>query len=210
MNQLVFIDESGDAGFKLDKGSSKTFTIACVVFDDELEAEKTAIAIKELRRKLKFSDRVEFKFSGSSNKTRTAFLKTIRPFSFKVRALVVQKEIIRSDQLKNDKNSFYSYFIKMVLQHNKETIKEARVRIDGSGDRIFRRRFLTYLRKELNSRQRKVVHNIKMVNSKSNVLIQMADMLAGTIRRYKEGEKKDAKKYWSIIQSKIDDCWKFE
>lgn len=40
---LVFIDDSGDPGFKLQKGSSLIFVIGCVIFDDELEAEKTAI-----------------------------------------------------------------------------------------------------------------------------------------------------------------------
>ena len=31
---LVFIDESGDAGFKLDRGSTNVFAVAMVVFDD--------------------------------------------------------------------------------------------------------------------------------------------------------------------------------
>ena len=67
---IAFIDESGDSGFALGKGSSLIFGIACVIFNDELEAEKTAVAIKELRRKLKFSERVEFKFNGTTFKPR--------------------------------------------------------------------------------------------------------------------------------------------
>lgn len=59
---LVFIDDSGDPGFKLEKGSTSHFVIAMVIFDDTLEAEKTALAIKELRRELQFSDNSEFKF----------------------------------------------------------------------------------------------------------------------------------------------------
>jgi len=98
----------------------------------------------------------------------------------------------------------------MVLKHNKGTIKDAKIRIDGSGDRIFRRQFLAYLRRELNSRDNRIVKDIKLVNSKNNVLIQMADMVAGTIRRYKEKDKKDAKKYWNILESKIEDCWDFK
>ncbi|MBI2315295.1 DUF3800 domain-containing protein [Candidatus Daviesbacteria bacterium] len=35
---LVFIDDSGDPGFKLDKGSTSHFIIACVIFEDDLEA----------------------------------------------------------------------------------------------------------------------------------------------------------------------------
>lgn len=53
---LVFIDDSGDPGFKINRGSSRYFVIALVIFKDELEAEKTAVAIKELRRSFKFPD----------------------------------------------------------------------------------------------------------------------------------------------------------
>ena len=66
---LVFIDDSGDPGFNFKKGSSRFFIIAAVIFNDELEAEKTAVSIKELRRKLNFPDDVEFKF----NKSRKMF-----------------------------------------------------------------------------------------------------------------------------------------
>ncbi|HLB60094.1 MAG TPA: DUF3800 domain-containing protein [Patescibacteria group bacterium] len=206
---IVFIDESGDPGFSLSGGSSRVFVIVCVVFDDELEAEKAAVAIKELRRKLKFSDRTEFKFNGSRKKVRIAFLQTVKPYLFKIRALVVKKESIRSPILKANKNSFYSFFIKTILTHTRGTIMNAKIRIDGSGDRLFRRNFLTYLRKELNTNERKVMKNIRLVDSRSNVLIQMADMIAGTIRRYKEGEKIDARGYWDIIKRKVEDCWDF-
>ena len=206
---IVFVDESGDSGFSIEKGSSKVFVIACVIFDDELEAEKTAVAIKELKRSLKFSDKTEFKFNGSRKTVRLAFLKSISPFSYSIRALVVQKKLIRSPILKSDKNSFYSYFIKTILSHTKDRVLDAKIRIDGSGDRVFRRNFLTYLRKELNSKQKKIMRNIKLVDSKSNVLIQMADMLAGTIRRYEERNKIDAPEYWKLIKSHVRDCWDF-
>ena len=42
-NQLIFVDDSGDPGFKM--GSSQYFVIACVVFDNEAEAALAA-AIK--------------------------------------------------------------------------------------------------------------------------------------------------------------------
>lgn len=207
---IVFIDESGDSGFSINTGSSKAFVIVCVVFEDELEAEKTAVAIKALRRTLKFSDDTEFKFNKSRKAVRIAFLQTIKPFSFSIRALVVQKDQISSPLLKSDKSSFYSYFIKTILTHSRGSIMDAKIRIDGSGDRVFRRKFLTYLRKELNSKQKKVMRNIKLVDSKINVLIQMADMVAGTIRRYKEGGKQDATEYWHLIDDLVQDCWEFK
>ena len=207
---LVFIDDSGDAGFKLDKGSSLFFVIALVIFDDELEAEKTAVAIKELRRRLGFPEDMEFKFFKSKHSTREAFLKSVMPFKFRVRCLVVDKAKIHSEELRNSKNSFYSYIIKMVLKHSDYSILNAKVKIDGSGDRVFRRNFLTYLRKELNSGDRKIMEHCRLVDSKSNMLIQMADMIAGTIRRSYDENKKDGARLKNIIRKHIQDEWQFQ
>jgi hypothetical protein len=204
------IDDSGDPGFKFDKGSSRFFVIALVIFDDELEAEKTAIAIKELRRELGFPEDVEFKFFKSKNLVREKFLRTITPFQFRVRCLVVDKQRIHSDELRNNKNSFYSYIIKMVLKHSNGSILDAKVKIDGSGDRLFRRNFLTYLRKELNTNKRKIMRNCRLVDSQSNVLIQMADMVAGTIRRSRDTDKKDGIILKNIIKKHIQNEWQFK
>lgn len=207
---LVFIDDSGDPGFKLDKGSTRFFVISLIIFDDELEAEKTAVAIKELRRSLKFPDDMEFKFNKSSKNVRKKFLRTINPFCFKIRSLIIDKSLIRSDELKRNKNSFYSYAIKTVLKHSNNSILNAKVKIDGSGDRIFRKSFLSYLRKQLNSRHKRIIKNCKLVNSKGNVLIQMADMIAGSIRRSCDKLKTDSGTYKDIIKRRIEDEWQFK
>jgi hypothetical protein len=206
---LVFIDDSGDAGFKMDKGSTSNFVISLIIFDDNLEAEKVALAIKELRRKLDFPDDVEFKFNKSDKEVRIDFLRAINPYKFRVRSLVVDKSKVRSDELKNNKESFYSYFIKTVLRYNNNSIYEARIKIDGSGDRIFRRSFLTYLRRELNSGEKRIIKNCKLVDSKGNVLVQMADIIAGSIRRYYDKDKTDSKIYKEIFKKHIEDEWFF-
>ena len=111
---LIFIDDSGDPGFKIERGSTPYFVISMVIFDDNLEAEKIAVAIKELKRKTKFSDNVEFRFFKAHKKYRIMFLNAVNVFKFRVRCLVVDKSIIESHELKSNKNSFYAYFIKEV------------------------------------------------------------------------------------------------
>ena len=207
---LVFIDDSGDPGFKFKKGSSKFFVIASVIFVDELEVERTAVAIKELKRLLRFPDDVEFKFNKSRKEVREKFLQAINKFDFYIRCLVIDKSVIYSEELKNNKNSFYSYAIKLLLKYSKGSILNAKVKIDGSGDRFFRRNFLGYLRQQLNSGDRKIIKNCKLVNSKGNVLIQMADMVAGSIRRSYDANKSDAASYRAIISRHIDDEWPFK
>lgn len=207
---LVFIDDSGDPGFKINKGSSLVFVIACVIFDDELEAEKTAVAIKELRRDLKFPDSVEFKFSKSSREVREKFLQAVNGYKFKVRCLVIKKELIHSQKLRDNKNSFYSYAVKLLLEHSGGSILDAKIRIDGSGDRVFRKSFTTYLRKQLNSDLKKVMRDCRLVDSKSNVLVQMVDMVAGSVRRSYELDKGDRTIYKKIVTKHIVDEWQFK
>lgn len=204
---LIFIDDSGDPGFKLDQGSSRYFVIALLIFDDTLEAEKMAVAIKQLKRRLKIADHEEFKFNKSRDVVKREFLETITEFQFRIRCLVVKKELVYSNELKSKKESFYACFIKEVLKHSNDTILNAKIRIDGSGDREFKKQFLSYLRKELNAHEKNVMRNCKMIDSRSDVLIQAADMIAGAIRRSHE---KSEGTYKSIIQKHIEDEWNFQ
>src|SRR3989344_2365648 len=106
---LVFIDDSGDPGFKIQKGSSPVFVIALVIFDDDLEAEKASLAIKKLRRSLKVSDLYEFKFNKTNRRFRMRFFSAIMDSRFRVRAIIAEKERIYSQRLKSEKENFYNY-----------------------------------------------------------------------------------------------------
>ncbi len=207
---IIFIDDSGDAGFKFNKGSSRYFVIAAVIFEDELEAESTALAIKKFKRKLAMPDYREFKFNKSLKDIRCSFLNEVSSFNFNVRCLVIDKTLIYSKNLREEINLFYSYAIKQLLKNNNDTILNAKIRIDGSGSREFKLSFQTYLRKHLNSEQKIVMKNCQLVDSKTNVLIQMADMIAGAIRRSYHIEKTDASVYKTIIKKHISDEWTFE
>src|SRR5687767_11655174 len=101
---LVFIDESGDPGFKLSRGSTPVFVTSMVVFRDRDEARRTQELIANLRRELQIEP--EFKFNKSSYDTRDAFFHAIRNCSFQVRFVVVRKEVIRSENLRTKKESF--------------------------------------------------------------------------------------------------------
>lgn len=208
---LVFLDDSGDPGFKIRKGSTPCFVIALIIFDDHLQAERCAVAIKELRRALNFSDDTEFRFSHSSQVTRLAFLARVAKYNFRVRAIVMDKSCIYGPELRRSKESFYRYAIKTVLKNSFGTIQEARLKIDGHGDREFRRELQSYLRRELMPRsgQPPILSDLKIVDSRTNVLIQLADMVAGTLRRHAEGEKTDAALYRKAIRKRIENVWNF-
>lgn len=206
---LVFIDDSGDPGFKVGKGSSRTFVIVLVIFGDELEAEKTALKIKELRRELTRKDVYEFRFNKCRKDWRCRFLSTVASCNFKYRAIIFPKNAIYGKELKSNKESFYNYAVKTVLKHHGGRLKNAKLRIDGHGNRELRRSFTTYLRRELNRPGHKVFKDLKFRDSKKDVLVQMADMVAGSLRRYYDAEKDDHELYRGIILKRKDDEWVF-
>jgi len=205
---LVFIDDSGDPGFKLGKGSSRFFVIALVIFDDELEAEKTSIAIKELRRRLKVSDLFEFKFNKANKTFRNSFLNTVKNFKFKIRAIVVKKEIIVSRYLRNAKENFYNFIVMQVLKNNGGKIKKAKLRFDSRGEKTLRNELRAYLSRELDNKNQKIFKDLKFVNSRQNTLIQLSDMAAGAV--YSRYTDKD-KSYLKLLTSagRVDDLWEF-
>ncbi len=206
---LVFIDDSGDPGFKFDKGSSTHFVIACIVFDDNLDAEETALRIKRLRRSLGWRDDHEFKFNKASKDIRLAFLNEIKSCKFRVRAIVADKSIIRSVELRRNKNKFYNYMIKEVLSKSAGKITDGRIRLDGHEDRSYKKAAITYFRQQANP-DGSIIKDMKFVNSKNDNLIQLADMVAGSLLRTTQKRKTDSDIYLKVINKRTEDIWYFK
>lgn len=206
---LVFIDDSGDPGFKVGKGSSPTFVIALVIFEDPLEAEKTSVAIKELRRRLRVSDLFEFKFNKANKKFRNTFLEAVAPYKFKVRAIVAGKEVIYSPRLRSHKEDFYNYMIMQVLKHNDDTVKEAKLRFDSRGEKTLRNQLRAYLSSELDNKHKRIFADLKFRDSKRDTLIQLADIVAGSIYSAYSGKDKS---YLEFLEKsgKVEDVWSFK
>lgn len=206
--QLVFIDDSGDPGFKLDKGSSSHFVIACVIFDDTLDAEEASLIIKKYRRGLKWGDYREFKF----NKTKKQYIKTLLQLvaksNFRVRAICINKSEIYSLELKNKQDSFYNFAIKEVLAKS-NTLEDADIRLDGHSGREYKKSAITYLRREVNSRSHKI-SKVRFIDSKTSTLIQLADLVAGSILRSTQPGKTDSDEYMKILEKRIEDVWYFK
>jgi len=207
---LIFIDDSGDPGFKLEKGSSAVFVIVMVIFKDNLIAEETALRIKKLRRELGFRDEYEFKFNKCHRDLRIKFLQSIRKYNFDIRAIVVIKEKIFSLTLRSSKEKFYNFIVRNLLSYYEdEFFDKATVKIDGRASKILRKDFDHYLRKMINSPKKKRIGKIKHINSKSDMLIQLADMAAGSIRRSYDVQKTDSKDYLAIIKERTS-IWEFK
>jgi hypothetical protein len=107
---LVFIDESGDSGLKLEQGSSKYFTIALVAFEDREEAIACDQRIGLLKRELGWSGNSEFHFNKNSIRVRKIFLEAVLPYDFFYYGVVIDKDPKKLyGQGFRNKKSFYKY-----------------------------------------------------------------------------------------------------
>lgn len=203
---FVYLDESGDTGFRFHQGSSTHFVIALVMIDDPIPIHE---AIDRLRSDLGLPKEKEFKFSQMRDHTKENFFRAVRPFPFQVRCLVVDKTRLTSPNLR-DKMTFYNFLVKMVLQNDFGTIRNATLVIDESvQDKKKQAHFASYLRGQLNpvdQKQERRIKEVRFHKSHTDNLIQLADMVAGSVARaYISGDTA----FLEMIQRRIQDTWEF-
>lgn len=117
------------------------------------------------------------------------------------------KERIYGKELRRKRESFHNYSMKMLIKHSFGSIKNAKIYIDGSGDRQFRRDAQKYLKRECNELE-KIIKKVKYQESHRSTLIQLADMIAGAVNR-SFTDKKDAKHYQKLIKRREGNVWNF-
>ena len=197
---LVFIDESGDPGMNGRPGTSVRFTVTAVVFSDPNVGEACAASICDLRRRLGVDERFEFHFNKCSRSFREQFLSTVGAHKFYYHAFVLNKEKLYGEGFKY-KSSFYKFAVSIVFDNLKEHLLGASVTFDQCGDREFKRELAKYLKKRTDLHDGKVrVKNIKMEDSCSNHLLQLADMVCGAVARHQRLDKPDREVYRNLIK----------
>ena len=195
--QLIFIDDSGDPGFK--KASSSNFVIAAALFIDPEVAMSLSERITKYRESLGWRNDYEFKFTKIRKDIIADLLKIISEYDFQIYATYVDKASFRQTSAIIDKQKLYDWTIKELLDII--PIEEAKIEIDGRSSKQNMRKTATYLRREINRNGVKK-NAIKFEDSTEDNLIQLADLIAGSINRSMT-DKTDAKVYIDIIKNKI-------
>lgn len=197
--QLVFIDESGDAGFK--SNSSQNFAFALIIFDDMNNVEAVDKVISQIAVLCKHKP--EFKYSKTCNRVKEIFFSEIAKCHFNAKVIYVNKMIIQSPELRRDANKFYNYFLKQVITH--ANLENASIKIDGKKDTV-KQELVNYLR----TQAKESVSKIKYEDSKNNRLIQLADMIVGlVIHACAPAATPEQKKWLKLLKSKLD-IWQFK
>jgi len=83
-----------------------------------------------------------------------------------------------------NKESFYKYTCGLIFENAKDKLNNAIVIIDESGSNGFKTSLQKYLKTKINKKDcNNIIKKVKMENSKSNNLLQIADYVSGIIAK---------------------------
>ena len=185
----VFVDESGDPGRKIDRGSSTHFVVAVVTFSDNDDAYECDQRIERLKQELGRPTGYELHFAHNSKKVRQRFLEAVTPFPFFYHVFALDKDPKKLYGSGFEvKESLYKFATRLTFENAKPYLNNATVTLDGSGDRKFRNELSTYLRRRIRDEGgRSLIRKVKIQKSDKTNLLQLADYVAGISSRYIRG-----------------------
>lgn len=198
----IFLDESGDLGFK--KKSSKWFLITIVLTNDHRKIENIVKKVhKNLSKKYKRVGELHAYHSQASVKMKILD-KLASETDLKVLCVILNKRKVYID-LKNQKNYLYNYTANILLDRlrNKKVInttESIELYIDQKDtNKNFRENFEVYLKSNLKKWGNRQI-NIKIKPSHTVKCLQAVDFISWAIfRKYELGDYE----YYERIKEKI-------
>lgn len=206
---FVYLDESGDTGFRFRHGSTRYFVMTLLLVEDPIPIHA---AIDDLRRRLGFGPYDEFKFNHSATTVRGAFLLELRKHDFWARSVVIDKTLL-SHRAMPKQETFYNFLVRTILANDGGSIRDATLVLDESiKSRKRQDQLASSLRKALNAdprapKVRAVVHH----ESHRDNLLQATDMVCGAVyARYHRREIA----YFDLVAAKFKpphgDLWEWQ
>jgi len=203
--QFVYIDDTGDPG--LTKSSSSHFIVAAVVVVGADELSRISAIIDGYRKELGWAELHEFKFNSTKKIIVAKLIDRVSVCCYTAYAMVLDKDEISVSRDIIDKDSLYYYVVKELLL--KLQLESPEILIDGRIGKRYIQKVRTYLRKKL--KESGVADcKIKFLDSRKSSLIQLADIVAGSISRSYQSDKTDNTKYQMLLGDKIAAIYRVE
>ena len=182
--KTAFIDECGNFGFDFDKdGTSLFYVVVAIVVRDESIAnlEKKVETI----RKENFCDS-EMKSSGigNNNRRRAKILAELIQLEFSIILLVADKKAFyRDSPISNYRDTFIKYLHQKLYDAMYVIFPKLRIIEDDYGSSEFKKGYKKYVCSKSQNLNLFSESSFEYVDSKDNLFIQVADIIAGSINK---------------------------
>ena len=189
----VFIDDSGDPGTALDRGSSRFFVLSAVCFDDSETADFVRHQLIQLKASFGWSQSQEFKSSKMKYQLIERVLLGIDFANVQVLAMFVDKRTLTAES----KESFgLTTALAKYLESLAPSLSDAVVKFDGSGSAQHKR----MLRRIALDSAGGGAKSFSLQRSHGEPLMQLADLTAGVLRK---GLESDSGQPYLLLASRV-------
>ena len=203
-----FADEAGDLGKKFSDnpsipGSTDYFVFVLVILHTIAEADQMTDAIRSFKQSSNLSRKQEIKFHDLHDDLKIKFFEIVNKYPIHVKAMIIDKrKLAEQGQL----NSHRVVYMKELLEKYASCLHSISLRIDSGFSKKEEEEAKVSLL-QINDDAPQTIEKIKFIDSKTDYLIQLADMIAGAIFYSTWSDKEDQYTYIELIEDKIDNIY---
>jgi len=180
---LAYLDESGGHGFDFSNEGTSTHFVICAILIDESKNDYLASEFDKI--KFKYYPVSELKSSkiAKNESLRLRILADLEPLDFKYFYLIIDKRQILPDTGLQYKEVFYKFLYGILYNNLFRTFRNLSIIADEMISDEFLKGFKNYV---LQNHTVDLFHQNRFdfKNGKTTVLLQLADLIGGTMNRY--------------------------
>lgn len=201
----AFTDESGSFGWDLENKSTSTHFIITAIIVKESDVDKVRTAVAEIQNRYFPKGEIKSSKIGKKHARRKRILEDTLDIPYKIFAIVVDKESLKDSRGLQFKKPFYKFMNNIVHKELRSAFKNLVVVADEIGGSDYMQSFCKYVEEHSEIPNLYGDSEFSFQNSKSEVIVQLADLISGTLSFLYDEHKKsaDVPDYLSILNDKI-------
>lgn len=201
----AFTDESGAFGWDLDNPNVSTHFIITAIIVDEKKLESLRVAVESIRQKYFQTGEMKSSRVGKNHSRRKRILAELLPLPFTVFSVVFDKRQFVNSKGLRYKSSFYKFMNNIVHKELRRAFPVLTIVADEIGGSEYMRSFSKYVEERQDIPSLLGEANFFFENSQNDILIQLADIVCGTIAQEYDVHRKtnDTPAFHKILEKKI-------
>lgn len=185
----AYVDETGTNELDTSKTGVSAFFICVAVVVESERVEELTDGLDKIAEQLCGGAEIKSSSMGRKHTRRRQFLNAIADLDFGYYAMLIRKDAVWKESGLQYKRSFYKCINKMLYRRLTRGSRSIRIFADQIGGQDFMKSFGDYLERELKP-DLFFTYEHQFVDSKKNRMIQLADLIAGTLAQCYEPEKR--------------------
>lgn len=203
---LAYIDETGNSDLEIEKDGASNYFIVLAIIVSKNEKDDLEEKTKKIRIKYFQTGEIKSNSVGNDKKRRTKILAAINELNFKFYAICIDKEKINKDSGLQYKKSFLKHINGKLYSRLFSSFLDIHIISDEHGGEEFKQGFRKYI--DTNHKPDMFYKSkFDLVNSKSEILVQLSDFVVGTINKIYENKSSPElnEEYIKLISTKALD-----